>query len=99
MSPALTYRASLFEPTVPPDLGDKAVRKKLSKSALTGFFTLVAKWHIRDEDARELLRGRPPLAYRISGGLLAMQTVRSLIDARQGGLSGAFRTYHELSPI
>lgn len=30
--------------------------------------------------------GRTPLAYMISGGMLAMQTVRQLLDARRGGL-------------
>ena len=30
--------------------------------------------------------GRTPLAYMLGGGLLAMQTVRKLLDARRGGL-------------
>lgn len=30
--------------------------------------------------------GRTPLAYMLAGGLLAMQTVRKLLDARRGGL-------------
>lgn len=30
--------------------------------------------------------GRAPLAYMLGGGLLAMQTVRKLLDARRGGL-------------
>lgn len=30
--------------------------------------------------------GRTPLAYMLGGGLLAMQTVRKLVDARRGGL-------------
>lgn len=30
--------------------------------------------------------GRSPLAYMLAGGLLAMQTVRKLVDARRGGL-------------
>ncbi len=30
--------------------------------------------------------GRTPLAYMLAGGLLAMQTVRKLVDARRGGL-------------
>lgn len=30
--------------------------------------------------------GATPLAYMISGGLLAMQTVRKLLDARRGGV-------------
>lgn len=30
--------------------------------------------------------GRTPLAYMAAGGLIAMQTVRKLVDARRGGL-------------
>jgi hypothetical protein len=30
--------------------------------------------------------GRTPLAFMLAGGLLAMQTVRKLVDARRGGL-------------
>jgi hypothetical protein len=30
--------------------------------------------------------GRTPLAYMLAGGLIAMQTVRKLLDARRGGL-------------
>ena len=30
--------------------------------------------------------GRSPLAYMLGGGLLAMQSVRKLLDARRGGL-------------
>jgi hypothetical protein len=33
-----------------------------------------------------IFAGRTPLAYMQGGGLLAMQTVRKLLDARRGGL-------------
>jgi len=33
-----------------------------------------------------IFAGRTPLAYMHAGGLLAMQTVRKLLDARRGGL-------------
>lgn len=33
-----------------------------------------------------IFMGRTPLAYMQAGGLLAMQTVRKLLDARRGGL-------------
>ena len=33
-----------------------------------------------------IFNGRTPLAYMLGGGLLAMQTVRRLLDARRGGL-------------
>jgi hypothetical protein len=127
------------------DFGDAAVRERLSASALRGFFNVMAKWNVRDEDARALLGGvsngryyewkRDPakpvldadqltrvslvvgiykalhilysadladrwvslpnrnrifggdsaLAYMMTGGIGAMQTVRRLLDARRGG--------------
>lgn len=138
------YPASRLEPAPLVDLNSKAERERLSRSALRGFFRLVERWKLRDEDARELLGGlsssayyewkknpdrtlevdritrvsylvgiykalhilygdkladewvrlpnsnpifggRTPLAYMIAGGLLAMQTVRKLLDARRGG--------------
>ena len=33
-----------------------------------------------------IFAGRTPLAFMLSGGLLAMQSVRKLLDARRGGL-------------
>ena len=33
-----------------------------------------------------ILNGRTPLSFMLGGGLLAMQTVRKLLDARRGGL-------------
>ncbi len=142
---AMRYPASRFEPTRPVDLGARTERARLSASALKGFFNLVARWRIRDEDARELLggvahstfyawkktperlldvdritrislligiykalhilygdtladewvslpnqnlifAGRSPLQYMLAGGLVAMQTVRQLLDARRGGV-------------
>lgn len=138
------YPASRFEPGPLVDLNSKAERERLSRSALRGFFRIVARWELRDENARELLgglsssayyewkknpdrilevdritrisylvgvykalhvlygdkladewvslpnsnaifAGRTPLAYMIAGGLVAMQTVRKLLDARRGG--------------
>ena len=145
MSLAYAYPRSRFEPAVLIDLNEKSERERLSRSALKGFFKLVAAWKLRDEDARELLgglsssafyewkknpdrvlevdritrisyligiykalhilygdkladewvslpntntifMGRTPLSYMLSGGLLAMQIVRKLLDARRGGL-------------
>jgi len=141
----LTYPASRFEAARFVDLNAKAERERLSRSALRGFFKLVERWKLRDEDARDLLGGlsssayyewkknpdrvlevdritrisylvgiykalhilygakladewvslpnantifggRTPLACMTGGGLLAMQTVRKLLDARRGGV-------------
>ena len=137
------YPASRFEPAPLVDLNSKAERERLSRSALRGFFRIVERWGLRDEDARELLgglsssayyewkknpdrilegdritrisslvgiykawhivygdkladewvnlpnsnaifAGRTPLVYMLAGGLVAMQTVRKLLDARRG---------------
>lgn len=138
------YPASRFEPAPVVDLNSKPERERLSRSALRGFYRIVERWKIRDEDARELLgglsnsayydwkknpdrilevdritrisylvgiykslhilyghkladewvtlrntnaifAGKTPLDYMMQGGLLAMQTVRKLLDARRGG--------------
>jgi hypothetical protein len=141
----LAYPHSRFEAAAAVDLNSKSERERLSRSALRGFFRLIERWSIRDEDARELLGGlsssayyewkknpdrvlevdritrisyltgiykalhilygdkladewvslpnsnaifggRTPLAYMTGGGLLAMQTVRKLLDARRGAV-------------
>ena len=37
-------------------------------------------------NANAIFNGRTPLAHMLGGGLLAMQSVRKLLDARRGGL-------------
>jgi len=39
------------------DLNSKAERERLSPSALKGFFAIMDRWGVRDEDARALLGG------------------------------------------
>ncbi len=51
------YPSSRYLPVRPVDLTDKAERERLSPSALKAFFNIVARWSIRDEDARALLGG------------------------------------------
>lgn len=139
------YPATRYEPSPLVDLTAKAERERLSPSAVRAFFNIIARWGVRDEDARALLggmsngpyyemkknpdrvldtdrllrisyvigifkalnilyskkladawvrlpngnrifAGQTPLAYMMKGGLLAMQTVRRLLDARRGGL-------------
>lgn len=46
---------------------------------------LADEW-IRLPNKNAIFRGATPLAYMLGGGLLAMQTVRRLLDARRGGL-------------
>lgn len=139
------YPATRYEPSPLVDLTTRAERERLSPSAVRAFFNIIARWSVRDEDARVLLGGmsngpyyemkknpdrvldtdrllrisylvgifkalnilyskkladawvalpntnrifggQTPLAYIMKGGLLAMQTVRRLLDARRGGL-------------
>ncbi|KQQ40373.1 hypothetical protein ASF61_06300 [Duganella sp. Leaf126] len=46
---------------------------------------LADEW-INLPNTNQIFDGRTPLAYMLAGGLLAMQTVRQLLDARRGGL-------------
>lgn len=51
------YPDSRYRVDVPPDLGSRAERERLSAPALKAFFTIMARWKVRDEDARALLGG------------------------------------------
>ena len=51
------YPATRYEPSPVVDLTAKAERERLSPSAVRAFFNVVARWGIRDEDAKVLLGG------------------------------------------
>jgi uncharacterized protein (DUF2384 family) len=51
------YPATLYEPSPLVDLSNKVERERLSHSAIKAFLNIMAKWSIRDEDARALLGG------------------------------------------
>ncbi len=53
----LRYPASRYRPDVPPDFGTRAQRERLSAPALKAFFNIMARWSVRDEDARAMLGG------------------------------------------
>ena len=57
MAQPLHYPASRYRAEVPVDLGARAERERLSAPALRAFFNLMARWKVRDEDARALLGG------------------------------------------
>ena len=145
MAQPSTYPQTRYQPSPLVDLASKVERERLSPAAIRTFFNIMARWKIRDEDARALLGGisngpfyemkknpdrmldtdrltrisyligifkalgilhsdkladkwvqlpnsnpifggQTPLAYMIKGGQPAMQTVRRLLDARQGGV-------------
>lgn len=46
--------------------------------------TLADEW-VRLPNRNAIFRDRTPLEFMLAGGLLAMQTVRQLLDARRGG--------------
>lgn len=56
-SRALAYPASRHLPGAPVDLADRATRERLSGPALKAFFNIMARWQVRDQDARVLLGG------------------------------------------
>ena len=57
MPQALQYPTSRYQAEALPELGARAERVRLSGPALKGFFNIMARWKVRDEDARALLGG------------------------------------------
>jgi hypothetical protein len=53
----LVYPATRFRTEPPPKLDIRAERERLSTPALKAFFNIMARWKVRDEDARALLGG------------------------------------------
>lgn len=53
----LVYPATRYDPSPLVDLGARTERERLSPGALRAFFNLMARWQVRDEDARALLGG------------------------------------------
>jgi hypothetical protein len=51
------YPATRYRADAPPDLASRAARERLSAPALKAFFAIMARWKVRDEDARALLGG------------------------------------------
>lgn len=57
MGSALIYPTGRYAHDAPPNLTDRAERERLSGPALRAFFNIMARWQVRDEDARVLLGG------------------------------------------
>src|SRR5258707_77308 len=57
MAVAPQYPATRYEPSPLVDLSTNVERERLSPSAIKAFLSIMAKWGIRDEDARALLGG------------------------------------------
>lgn len=54
---ALAYPETRYAPSALVDVTSREERKRLGPSALKAFFNIVECWHIRDEDAMQLLGG------------------------------------------
>ncbi len=57
MALAPQYPKTRFEPSPLVDFSLKEERERLSPSAIKAFLNIMAKWAVRDEDARTLLGG------------------------------------------
>src|SRR5262245_10590304 len=57
MTLAPRYPATRYDPSPLVDLSTKSERERLSPAAIKVFFNIMAKWGVRDEDARALLGG------------------------------------------
>jgi hypothetical protein len=57
MATVLSYPESRYTPEPLVDFNSTEERKRLSGSALAGFFRMMEIWKVRDEDARMLLGG------------------------------------------
>jgi len=55
MNPVFAYPKSRFEPAAMIDLRSREERARLSPSALKGFFNIVQRWQLEDDESRELL--------------------------------------------
>lgn len=56
-SSALRYPDTRYHLDAPPDLSERSERERLSGPALKAFFSMMARWRVRDEQARLLLGG------------------------------------------
>jgi len=56
-SAVLEYPATRYRTEAAPDLASRRERERLSRPGLKTFFTIMAQWQVRDEEARALLGG------------------------------------------
>jgi hypothetical protein len=57
MPQTLPYPKTRYQPSPLVDLASKSERERLSPAAIRTFLNIMARWNIRDEDARALLGG------------------------------------------
>jgi len=57
MGHAQAYPEGRYRIDMPPDLGQRGERERLSAPGLKAFFSIMSRWKIRDDDVRMLLGG------------------------------------------
>lgn len=57
MKDLVRYPSGRYQPLAVVDLASRTTRVRLSPAALKAFFNVMARWKLRDEDARALLGG------------------------------------------
>jgi len=84
-----------FSAVMAPDLSNRAVQERLSRSALSAFFKLAQAWQLRDESARQLLGGvSNGMFYQLKSG--QKKTLDQDKLTRISLLLGIFKALHVL---
>jgi hypothetical protein len=90
------YPATRHDPSPLVDLESRGERERLSPGALRAFFNIVARWRVRDEDARALLGGVSNGPYYALKKLPARRTMDADTLLRISYLVGIFKALHIL---
>ena len=93
---ALTYPDTRYEPSPLVDLNSREERERLSASGLKGFFNIMERWQVRDEDARALLGGVSNGAYYELKRAAAGKVLEADRLLRISYLIGIFKALHIL---
>src|SRR5580658_10111995 len=91
-----TYAAPGYQFETTPDLSRRETRKRLSQSAIDGFFAIMDKWHVPIERAGDLLGGMPrSTVYKLR---TAAGTLRQDELTRISYVVGIYKALHILLP-
>jgi hypothetical protein len=91
------YPATRYQPPPLLDLTSRDERRRLSASALKGFFRLADHWQLRDEDAKQLLGGvtnGPDYAMKRHPGARVLDADRLLRISYLLGIFSALNVLH-----
>ncbi len=93
--PQLKHPQTSYRPSPLIDLTSKTERERLSPSALKGFFNIIERWSVRDQDARALLGGITNGPY-YSWKKQPSRTLSTDVLTRISYLVGIFKALHIL---